>query len=62
MANSVLELIEDINRQGTTVVMVTHDKELAARARRNVQIVDGVASDVTDERRREAGQTAAQET
>ena len=46
MARSVMELLEDINAQGTTVVMVTHDPELAARAQRNVHIVDGVATDV----------------
>ena len=46
MARSVMELLEDINAQGTTVVMVTHDPELAARAQRNVHIVDGVATDM----------------
>ena len=47
MARSVMELLEEINAQGTTIVMVTHDPELAARAQRNVHIVDGTASDVT---------------
>ncbi|MGH8078305.1 MAG: ABC transporter ATP-binding protein [Lysobacter sp.] len=47
MARSVLELIEEINGQGTTVVMVTHDPELAARAQRNVHIVDGMVTDLT---------------
>lgn len=46
MARSVLELLEDINARGTTIVMVTHDPELAARAPRNVHIVDGVATDL----------------
>jgi putative ABC transport system ATP-binding protein len=46
MARSVLELLEDINRRGTTILMVTHDPELAARARRNVHIVDGQATDL----------------
>ncbi len=49
MARSVLELIEEINGQGTTVVMVTHDPELAARAQRNVHIVDGMVTDLTVE-------------
>ena len=49
MARSVLELIEEINAQGTTVVMVTHDPELAARAQRNVHIVDGMATDLSVE-------------
>ena len=46
MARSVMELLEDINQQGTTIVMVTHDPELATRAQRNVHIVDGMATDV----------------
>ncbi len=49
MARSVLELLEDINEQGTTIVMVTHDPELAARAQRNVHIVDGMATDLSIE-------------
>ena len=49
MARSVLELIEEINTTGTTVVMVTHDPELAARAQRNVHIVDGMATDLAVE-------------
>ncbi|HEV2606766.1 MAG TPA: ABC transporter ATP-binding protein, partial [Xanthomonadaceae bacterium] len=31
MARGVLELIEEINARGTTIIMVTHDPELAAR-------------------------------
>ncbi len=49
MARSVMELLEDINQQGTTIVMVTHDPELAARAQRNVHIVDGMATDLSVE-------------
>jgi putative ABC transport system ATP-binding protein len=44
-----MELLEDINQQGTTIVMVTHDPELAARAQRNVHIVDGMATDLSVE-------------
>jgi len=44
MARSVMELLEDINQQGTTIIMVTHDPELAARAQRNVHIGDGMAT------------------
>ena len=49
MARSVMELLEDINEQSTTIIMVTHDPELAARAQRNVHIVDGMATDLTAE-------------
>ena len=49
MARGVLELMEEINRQGTTIVMVTHDAELAARAHRNVHVIDGQVTDFDDE-------------
>src|SRR3546814_18370258 len=46
MARSVLELLEDINSQGATIIMVPHDPQPAARAPRNVHIVDGMATDL----------------
>lgn len=46
MARSVMEMLEDINHEGTTILMVTHDAELAARAQRNVHIMDGQVSDL----------------
>ena len=46
MARSVMELLEQINAKGTTIIMVTHDPELALRAQRNVHIIDGRASDL----------------
>ena len=49
MARSVLELLEEINSRGTTILMVTHDPELAARAQRNVHIIDGQVSDLVHE-------------
>jgi putative ABC transport system ATP-binding protein len=41
MAESVMQLLEEINRGGTTIVMVTHEPTLAARAHRNIQVRDG---------------------
>ena len=46
MARSVMELLEQINAKGTTIIMVTHDPELALRAQRNVHLIDGFASDL----------------
>jgi putative ABC transport system ATP-binding protein len=46
MAGVVMKLLESINDEGTTIVMVTHDPDLARRARRNIHILDGRASDV----------------
>ncbi|ABE56129.1 ABC transporter related [Shewanella denitrificans OS217] len=45
MARQVMELLENINKAGTTIIMVTHDGELARRAQRNIQIVDGQVCD-----------------
>lgn len=55
MARSVLELLEDIHREGATIVMVTHDPELAARAQRNVHIIDGQVVDLSEDPRFHAG-------
>jgi putative ABC transport system ATP-binding protein len=41
MARSVMELLEELHRDGATIVMVTHDPQLAARAQRNVHVIDG---------------------
>ena len=46
MARQVMELLEQINEMGTTIVLVTHDPELARRAHRNVHVVDGQISDL----------------
>ena len=51
MARSVMELLEDLHRDGATIVMVTHDPQLAARAQRNVHVIDGQVVDVSDESR-----------
>ena len=49
MAGQVLELLEQINEDGTTVVMVTHDPDLAARAHRNIQLLDGRVTEEDDQ-------------
>jgi len=46
MADVVMKLLESINSDGTTIVMVTHDPDLAHRAERNIHILDGRASDL----------------
>jgi putative ABC transport system ATP-binding protein len=47
MARSVMDLLEDLHREGATIVMVTHDPQLAARAQRNVHVIDGQVVDTT---------------
>ena len=44
----IIELIERMNRDGLTVVVVTHDPEVGGRARHILKLVDGrIASDGT---------------
>jgi putative ABC transport system ATP-binding protein len=44
---AIVELLHDLNREGTTVVVVTHNPELAAAMHRRIEILDGlVARDV----------------
>jgi putative ABC transport system ATP-binding protein len=42
----IIELLERMNREGLTLIVVTHDPEVGHRARRIVRLVDGrIASD-----------------
>lgn len=41
MAESVMQLLEQINGEGTTIIMVTHEPNLALRAQRNILVRDG---------------------
>jgi len=45
MADSVMELLTEINAGGTTIIMVTHELTLADRAKRNIFVRDGNVSD-----------------
>jgi putative ABC transport system ATP-binding protein len=46
-AADVLALVDELHRDGQTIVLVTHDPEVAARAQRQIRLRDGkVESDV----------------
>lgn len=45
MARQVMELLAEINQQGCTILMVTHDLDQARRAHRQIQIIDGQLTD-----------------
>jgi putative ABC transport system ATP-binding protein len=38
---SVLELLEELNRQGTTIIVITHDQAIAGRMPRRIEVLDG---------------------
>ena len=41
MGDEIMGILEDLNREGTTVVMVTHDQRLAEKTHRTVRLFDG---------------------
>jgi len=45
---AILDLIEKLNQEGLTLVVVTHNEAIANRAQRRVHIVDGFLTDVTN--------------
>ena len=59
MARQIVDLLGEINRQGTTIILVTHDPELARRAHRNVHVMDGEVTDLKPYAARAAASGAA---
>lgn len=43
----VLQILQQLNREGKTIVMITHDQKIAAHANRIVEIFDGKISNDT---------------
>ena len=46
MAREIMDVLDEINRSGTTIVMVTHSPECAARASREIHLLDGRVIDM----------------
>ena len=49
MADNVLDLLSEINENGVTIIMVTHELSLADRAKRNIFVRDGQVTDAAPE-------------
>ncbi|HEY3955789.1 MAG TPA: ABC transporter ATP-binding protein [Streptosporangiaceae bacterium] len=45
MAGTLMELLDQLNADGLTIVIITHDASVAAHARRTVTISDGILSE-----------------
>jgi putative ABC transport system ATP-binding protein len=47
MRDEILEVLETLNGEGLTLVVVTHDSAVARRARRRLRLAGGRISDIT---------------
>ena len=44
-SKQLMDLFEKLNQEGVTIVMITHDPQVASRAKRIVDIFDGMISE-----------------
>ena len=42
----VMQLLQEVNRDGMTIVMVTHDPEMAAMSQKIIKIRDGIIGSI----------------
>jgi putative ABC transport system ATP-binding protein len=40
-SHEIMEFLKDINRKGHTIILITHEEEIAHYAKRIIKIVDG---------------------
>jgi len=45
---NIMNILEEINQRGETIIVVTHDPAIAKRAKRILKITDGVVSEIND--------------
>jgi len=55
--SALLDLLEELNAEGATIIVITHDHAIAARMPRQIQMLDGRI--VTDTTRTQAGPPAS---
>jgi len=41
----IIDLLEQLNQQGVTLMIITHDRNIGERAKRSIQIIDGAIVD-----------------
>ena len=44
-----MDIFHDLNRQGNTIVLITHDRNVAMQAKRAINILDGRVTEATDD-------------
>jgi ABC-type lipoprotein export system ATPase subunit len=57
----IMNLLHELHKQGTTIVMVTHDPKIAAHTQRTITLVDGLVDQVTENGKSHTTQEAAHE-
>jgi len=45
--NEIMDLFHDLHQQGNTIVLITHDNDVARQAERSIHILDGKITEVT---------------
>jgi putative ABC transport system ATP-binding protein len=43
--NEIMNMISDLHKEGKTIILITHEKEIAAYAKRNLFLRDGMFVD-----------------
>ena len=50
----IMDILEELHGEGRTVILITHDNEIAARARRIIRIRDGrIVDDIVNKNSKE---------
>ena len=42
----IMSIFKELNKQGNTIVLITHDDSVACQAQRSIRIMDGKVSDI----------------
>ena len=46
-SREIIDIFHDLHRQGNTIVLITHDSDVAKQAQRSIHILDGQITEVT---------------
>ena len=47
VTGEIMEIFKELHRQGNTIVLITHDSDVAKQAERSINILDGRITEVT---------------
>lgn len=49
-SQEVMDILQEVNRQGITLIIVTHEQDIALRTAKTVRITDGLITEIVDNR------------